>query len=74
MSNSSIGHIDRTLLGTTTPGQSGPGTDGNEGLLCIPQKSSITGASPSDCFVSHFRTFGGGSTVGEWVIYCRVLQ
>ena len=28
--------IDRTLSGATTPGQSGPGSDGNEGVLRIP--------------------------------------
>ena len=28
------------------------GTDGNEGLLQIPQRSSITGTSPSYCWVS----------------------
>ena len=43
----------RLLSGTTTPGHSGPGSDGNEGVLHIPQSSSITGASPSDCFVSY---------------------
>ena len=31
--------------------QSEPGSDGNEGVLRIPQ--SITGASPSDCLVSY---------------------
>ena len=31
-----------TLSSATTPGQSGPGSDGNEGVL------RITGASPSD--------------------------
>ena len=41
---SSIWPIDRTLSGATTPGQSGPGSDGNEGVLRIPQNSSITGA------------------------------
>ena len=43
---------DKTLLGISTPGQSGPGSDGNEGVLCIPQSSSITGASLSDCVMS----------------------
>ena len=43
---------DRTLSGDTTPGQSGPGNDGNKKVLCIPQSSSITGASPSYCLVS----------------------
>ena len=39
---SSICDIDRTLSGTTTPVHSGPGSDGNEGVLCIPQSSGIT--------------------------------
>ena len=45
--------MDRTLSGATNPGQSEPGTDGNEGVLCIPQSFSITGASPLDRFVSY---------------------
>ena len=46
--------IDRTFSGVTTPGQSGSGSNGNEGVLHIPQ-SSRTGASPSDCLVSYLR-------------------
>ena len=49
MSNSSIWCIERTLSGTTTQGQSGPRSNGNEGVVLVPQSSSITGASPSDC-------------------------
>ena len=49
MPNSSIW----TLSGTTTPGQRGCGSNGNEGVLGIPQSFSITGASPSDVFVSY---------------------
>ena len=60
MQFSSIWPIDRTLSGTTTLDQSGPGSNGNEGVLCIPQSFSITGASPSDCFVSCTGTFMGG--------------
>ena len=47
----------------TTPGQSGPGNDGNEGVLRIPQSSSIAGTSPSDCLVSYagHSLVGGGS-------------
>ena len=42
--------------------QSGPGNDGNEGVLRIPQSSSITGASPSDCLVSYLgHSLEGGS-------------
>ena len=45
--------MDRTLSGATNPGKSEPGSNGNEGVLCISQSSSITGASPSDCLVSY---------------------
>ena len=38
--------IDRTPSVATIPGQSRPGSDGNEGVLCIPQSSCITGTSP----------------------------
>ena len=50
------------LSGATTPGQSGPGSDGNEGVLRIPQSSNTAGTSPSDCLVSYQHTrWGGGS-------------
>ena len=49
------------LSGATTPGQSIPGSDGNEGVLRIPQSSSIAGTSPSDCLVSYpGHSLGGG--------------
>ena len=35
------------LSDATTPGQSGPGSDGNKVLPRIHQSSSVTGASPS---------------------------
>ena len=50
---SSISPIDRTLSGTTTPSQSVLWSDGNEGVLSIPQSFSITGTSPPDCLESH---------------------
>ena len=50
---SSIRPMDKTLSITTTPVQSGHGSDGNEGVLRIPQSSSITGTSSSDCLVSY---------------------
>ena len=50
----SIRPRDRTLSGATTPGQSGPGSDGTKEVLYIPQSSSITEASPSNCLVSVF--------------------
>ena len=58
---SSIWPIDRTLSSATTPGQSGPGSNGNEGVLRIPQISSITGTSPSDGLMSY-----PGHSLGEF--------
>ena len=61
---SSICPIDKTLSGATTLGQCGPGSDGNKGVLNIPQNSSITGASPSDCLVSYLEhSFAGGGVL-----------
>ena len=34
-------------------GESEPGSNSNEGLHQMPQSSSITGASPSDCLMSY---------------------
>ena len=50
-----------TLSGANTPDQSGPGSDGNESVLCIPKISSITEASTSDCLVSYTGYSLGGS-------------
>ena len=50
---SSIWPIDKTLSSATTSGQSGPGSNGNEGVLYIPQSSSIIGISLSDCLVPY---------------------
>ena len=44
---------DRTLIRYYYSHQSGTGSDGNKEVLCIPQSSSITGTSPSDCLVSY---------------------
>ena len=54
--------MDRALSGATIPGQSGPRSNGNEGVLCIPPNSSITGTLPSDCLVS----YPGCSLVGSY--------
>ena len=51
MPNSSIWPIDRTQSGANTQDQRGAGGDGNEEVLSIPQSSSITGASPSNCLM-----------------------
>ena len=65
MWNISIRPIDRTLSDATTPDQNGPGSEGNERVLRISQRSSITGASRSDCLVPN-RTL-----VGEVLPLCR---
>ena len=67
MSNHSIWPIDRTLSGATIPSQSGPGSNGNKEVLHVPQSSSITEASPSDCLVS----YQGHSLVGVFLPLCR---
>ena len=49
---------NRALSDATTTGQSGPGSDGSEGVLRIPQSIRITRTSLSDCLVSYNRTLG----------------
>ena len=44
--------LDRTASGASILGQSGPGSDGNKLVPCIPQSSSINGASLLDCLES----------------------
>ena len=50
-----------SLSGATTLGQSGPGSNGDKGVLCIPQSSSITGTSLSDYLVLYPGHSLGGS-------------
>ena len=57
----SIRPIDRTFSDATTPGKSGPGSDGNDGVQRISQSSSNTELSPSDCLVSYL-----GHSLGEF--------
>ena len=52
MLNSSIWPTDQTLSGATIPGPSGPGSDGNEGLLHVLQ-SSRDWASLPDGLISY---------------------
>ena len=63
MQFSSIWPLDRILSVATTRGQSGPGSDGNEWVLRIPQCSGITGTSPLDCLASYKDTRWGGSSL-----------
>ena len=50
-----------TLSGATTPGLSGPGKDGNEGVLHISESPSITENPTSDYFASYPRHSSGES-------------
>ena len=50
---SSIWPVERTLVSATTPDQSELRSDDTEGILRIPQNSSITGSSSSDYFESY---------------------
>ena len=72
---SSIWSINWTLLGATTLGQSGPGSNGNKGVLSIPQSSSNTRTSPSDCLMSlsGHSLAGGGLTLLQRCSRC-ILQ
>ena len=72
----SIRPIDRTLSGATTLGQSGPGNNGNDGVLHIPQISKA-GTSPSNglmlypgCSVE----WGGGLTPLHRYSQCILLS
>ena len=61
MQFSSIQLTDRALSDATIPGQSGPGSNGNEGVLRTPKTLSITGTSSLDCLVSYLgHSLGGG--------------
>ena len=55
-----------TQSGATTPGQSGPGRDVNEGALRIPRSSSITGTLPLNCLVLYI-----GHSLGRVLLPCR---
>ena len=52
----SIWSFDGILTGTNTSGKSGPGSNGNEGVLHISQ-NSWTGASSSDAVYCHIQEF-----------------
>ena len=53
MTNISIWPIDKTLSVASTLGQNEPRSNGNEGVLCIPQSSSIAEVSASDSLMSY---------------------
>ena len=78
--NGSTLPIRKTILGATTPGQSGSESDSNEGVLNIPQGSSITGTSPPDCLMSYPGNSLGGDLIprkrcnrfiapADWALY-----
>ena len=53
--------MDRTLSSSTTPSLQGPGSDGDVGVVRIPQTFAVTEASPSDCLQSYRDTRWGKS-------------
>ena len=59
---SCIWPIDWTLSGATTPGQVGPGSDGNERVLRIPQSSNIIGTIRLFSDISRTLDIGGGGS------------
>ena len=69
MSNSYIWPSDRALSGAGTLGQSEPGSNGNEGVLHIPQISKA-GTLPSDCLMSYPGHSLVGVGVGVWP-FCK---
>ena len=75
ISNNSVKHkytifsiwlIHRTLSSATTAGLSGLGSDGNEGIIRIPQSSSISVGSPWDFLVSYQNTRCWGRELLFW--------
>ena len=73
------------LLGPTTPGLSGPGSNGNKGVHRISQTSSITDTSQSGCLESypgHSLVWDSypsaekksvySTALAEWAISCSV--
>ena len=63
MQFSSIWPIDKHLSDATTPVLSGPGSSGIEVVLHIPQSSTSTEASSSDCLVFYpGQSLAGGFT------------
>ena len=50
---SSIWPIDRIFSGTTTPGQSRPGSDGNEGVLAFPKVPALLEPQNQIFFMSY---------------------
>ena len=75
MSNSYIWPIDTTLSGATILNQSGPWSNANERVLCIPQSFSITEASLSDCLVLNSGHFLGEPypSAEMWLVYSATL-
>ena len=75
-----------TLSGNTSLGMSGPGSEGKERVLSVPQSSSITEASPLDCLVSYPEHLLGKSypsteiesvyyaALADWDIYIYITR
>ena len=68
MSNSSIWSIDRTRSGATTPDQSRPGSNGNEGVVCISQKIQHYWSLTIRLFTLIYRTLVEGGSYSSVMI------
>ena len=65
MKFSSIWPVDRTISGATTPGQSGPGNNSIEGVICILQSSSSSKFTQLDCLLSYPGHLLGGGLISS---------
>ena len=70
---SSIWPIDWALSSAITPGQSGPGSNVNEGVFGILQSFSNIETSPSDCLVSYPEHSLVGSYTSAEVSVAKIL-
>ena len=74
--NQSFWPLNKTLTGVTMPCQSGPGINGNEGVVYIPQISR-TEALTSDAYQGHsvwVQSGGGTSQQGVQSAYSKLCQ
>ena len=64
--------LDRTIFGATIPGQSGPGSDSNEGVLHISESSSINRAGHQIVYLHMPNTRWKGLTLWQRCSWCSL--